>query len=197
MKNKKIIKILSSILLTLLLLIGCTSENTANEKTNTEQTQNVQNENDSEQKSDKNNNLDESNKEGKNDKTGDSKDKQKSDKQNEAIDENGEYTSKEEVALYIHTFGKLPSNYVTKKEAQEQGWDSKAGNLDQVLPGKSIGGDKFGNREELLPTAKGRKYYECDINYTGGFRNGERIVFSNDGLIFYTKDHYKTFEQLY
>lgn len=197
MKNKKIIKILSSILLTLLLLVGCTSENTANEKTNTEQMQNVQNENDSEQKSNKSNKADESNKGGKSDKTEDSKDKQKNDNQNEAIDENGEYTSKEEVALYIHTFGKLPSNYITKKEAQEQGWDSKSGNLDQVLPGKSIGGDKFGNREELLPTSKGRKYYECDINYTGGFRNGERIVFSNDGLIFYTQDHYKTFEQLY
>ena len=110
------------------------------------------------------------------------------------LSEKGHYISKEEVALYIHIYGKLPSNYVTKKEAQSKGWDSKEGNLNEVLPGMSIGGDKFGNREGLLPRDKNRKYYECDVNYKEGFRNGERIVYSNDGLIFYTSDHYKTFE---
>jgi len=69
--------------------------------------------------------------------------------------------------------------------------------LDEVAPGMSIGGDTFGNREGLLPKADGRKYYECDVNYEGGYRNGERIVYSNDGLIFYTDDHYESFEQLY
>jgi guanyl-specific ribonuclease Sa len=66
-----------------------------------------------------------------------------------------------------------------------------------VAPGMSIGGDTFGNREGILPKEKGRKYYECDVNYEGGYRGGERIVYSNDGLIFYTEDHYKSFEQLY
>ena len=77
------------------------------------------------------------------------------------------------------------------------GWDSQSGNLDEVAPGMSIGGDIFGNLEKLLPEEKGRKYYECDVNYEGGYRNGERIIYSNDGLIYYTDDHYKSFEQLY
>ncbi len=113
------------------------------------------------------------------------------------IDKNGRYTSKEDVALYIHTYGKLPSNFITKRDAQELGWESREGNLWEVTDRMSIGGDKFGNYEEILPTKKGRKYYECDINYNGGYRGDERIVFSNDGLIFYTDDHYETFEQLY
>lgn len=114
-----------------------------------------------------------------------------------AIDENGTYTSREDVALYLYTYGHLPENYLTKKEAQALGWDNKKGNLQDVAPGMSIGGDRFGNYEGLLPEADGRKYYECDIDYTGGYRGAERIIFSNDGLIFYTEDHYKTFEQLY
>ena len=113
------------------------------------------------------------------------------------IDENGTYTSKEDVALYLHTYGHLPDNYLTKKEAQALGWDNKKGNLQDVAPGMSIGGDRFGNYEGLLPEGDGRKYYECDIDYEGGYRGAERIIFSNDGLIFYTEDHYKTFEQLY
>ena len=77
------------------------------------------------------------------------------------------------------------------------GWDSKKGNLDEVAPGKSIGGNKFGNREGLLPEKKGRTYYECDIDYNGGYRGGKRIVYSSDGLIYYTEDHYNSFELLY
>lgn len=107
------------------------------------------------------------------------------------------YSSKEEVAAYIHEFGHLPSNFITKKEAQELGWDNKEGNLWEVAPGKSIGGDKFGNREGLLPEKTGRQYYECDIDFEGGFRNEKRIVYSNDGLIYYTEDHYESFELLY
>ena len=116
------------------------------------------------------------------------------------IDEDGHYTSKEDVALYLHTYGKLPSNFISKKEAEELGWkqkDGEAGQLHVVAPGMSIGGSSFGNREGLLPTKKGRKYYECDINYEKGNRGAERIVYSNDGLIFYTGDHYESFEQLY
>jgi len=113
------------------------------------------------------------------------------------IDKNGTYTSKEDVALYIHTYNKLPKNYITKSEAEDLGWVSSKGNLDRVAPGKSIGGDYFGNREGLLPKKSGRKYTECDIDFEGGYRNSKRIIFSNDGLIFYTEDHYETFERLY
>ena len=113
------------------------------------------------------------------------------------LDENGSYTSKDEVAAYIHQYGRLPSNFITKKEAKKLGWISNEGNLGEVAPGKSIGGDYFGNYEELLPEKDGRDYYECDINTDGSYRGAERIVFSNDGLIYYTSDHYETFELLY
>ena len=113
------------------------------------------------------------------------------------IDEDGHYTSKDEVALYIHTYGKLPNNYITKGEAKKLGWDSKKGNLFEVTDGKSIGGDKFSNREGKLPKKDERKWYECDIDYDGGHRGAKRIVYSNDGLIYYTDDHYETFTLLY
>ena len=113
------------------------------------------------------------------------------------ISEDGEYTSKEEVAAYIHEYGCLPGNYITKSEAQKLGWNSSDGNLWDVAPGKSIGGDKFGNYEGLLPKESGRQYYECDVNYEGGYRGSERIIYSNDGLVYYTNDHYESFEQLY
>ena len=113
------------------------------------------------------------------------------------IDQDGIYTDKDNVALYIHTFNHLPKNYITKKEAAALGWISQKGNLNDVAPGKSIGGDNFGNYEGLLPKQKGRHYYECDIDYEGGRRNAKRIVFSDDGLIYYTKDHYNSFEKLY
>lgn len=113
------------------------------------------------------------------------------------IDENGTYTSKEEVAAYIHEYGHLPSNFITKKEAKKLGWVSSEGNLDEAAPGMSIGGDYFGNYEGNLPEEKGRDYYECDIDFDGTYRNAKRIVFSNDGLIYYTEDHYETFELLY
>ena len=114
-----------------------------------------------------------------------------------SVDEDGTYTSKDEVAAYIHAYGHLPSNFITKKEAKALGWVSNQGNLGEVAPGKSIGGDYFGNYEGQLPEKKGRSYYECDIDSTGGYRGAKRIIFSSDGLIFYTEDHYNTFEQLY
>ena len=113
------------------------------------------------------------------------------------ISEDGIYTSKEDVAAYLHEYGHLPSNFITKKEAKKLGWVSSEGNLDKVAPGMSIGGDYFGNYEGNLPEAKDRDYYECDIDFDGTYRNGKRIVFSNDGLIYYTEDHYETFELLY
>ena len=113
-----------------------------------------------------------------------------------AIAENGSYTSKEDVALYIHTYGHLPENFITKEEAYDLGWQSE-GTLDEVAPGKSIGGDRFGNYEGVLPDVSGRTYYECDIDYVSGNRNAKRIVYSNDGEVYYTEDHYNTFEHLY
>lgn len=113
------------------------------------------------------------------------------------VEESGEYTSKEEVAAYIYLYEHLPSNYITKDEAKELGWVSKEGNLGEVAPGKSIGGDYFGNYEELLPEEDGREYRECDIDSDGGYRGAKRIVYSNDGLIYYTEDHYESFELLY
>lgn len=110
------------------------------------------------------------------------------------IAESGTYTSKEDVALYIHTYEKLPSNYITKSEAHKLGWKQK-GTLDEVAPGKSIGGDYFGNYEGKLP--RDNEYHECDIDYEKGNRNGKRLVYSDDGDIYYTEDHYSTFEQLY
>lgn len=107
------------------------------------------------------------------------------------------YSTRDEVASYIFEFHALPPNYITKAEAQKLGWDNSKGNLWQVTDKKSIGGDRFGNLEGLLPKAKGRQYYECDIDYHGGYRGAKRIIYSNDGLIFYTDNHYKTFKQLY
>ena len=114
----------------------------------------------------------------------------------QTIDKNGSYTSKDDVALYIHTYGELPKNFISKKQAERLGWDG--GSLEPYAPGKSIGGSYFGNYEGKLPKKKGRTYYECDIDTKGKRSRGpKRIVYSTDGLIYYTPDHYETFELLY
>ena len=102
-----------------------------------------------------------------------------------------------EVALYLHLYGHLPDNYLTKQEADALGWDSSRGNLWEVAPGCCIGGNRLGNYEGALPDADGRKWYECDVNYEGGYRGAERLLYSSDGLIYYTADHYETFELWY
>ncbi|MCR5476427.1 MAG: ribonuclease [Lachnospiraceae bacterium] len=112
------------------------------------------------------------------------------------IDRDGTYSSKEDVALYILTYGELPSNFITKKQAKALGWEG--GSVEKVAPGKCIGGDYFGNYEGLLPEKKGREYHECDIDTLGKkSRGAKRIIFSNDGLIYYTDDHYESFTLLY
>jgi len=104
------------------------------------------------------------------------------------------YTTKEDVALYIHTYGCLPDNFITKNEARKLGWEG--GSLEPYAPGMCIGGDHFGNYEGLLP--EDRDYTECDIDTLGQkSRGAKRIVFSEDGLIYYTDDHYESFELLY
>ena len=112
------------------------------------------------------------------------------------VEEGGRYDTMEEVAIYLTFFDELPENYITKKEAQALGWDNRKGNLWKVADGCSIGGDRFGNYEGLLPDAKGRRWTECDIGFDGGYRNGQRIVFSSDGLIYYTADHYQSFDEI-
>ena len=112
------------------------------------------------------------------------------------VKEDEEYSSRDEVALYIHLYGHLPSNYITKKEARALGWEG--GSLEPYAPGKAIGGDKFGNYEGNLPDRKGVTYHECDIDTVGKkSRGAKRIVFSDDGYIYYTEDHYETFTLLY
>lgn len=121
----------------------------------------------------------------------------KSRQEEPALSEDGWYSSKEEVALYLHLYGHLPDNFVTKKQAQQAGWTG--GNVERYTgEGTALGGGKFGNYEELLPKAPGRTYQECDIDTVGASSRGaKRIVFSNDGLIYYTEDHYESFELLY
>ena len=110
------------------------------------------------------------------------------------LPEDGAYTTKDDVALYLHLYGRLPGNFITKKQAQSLGWSG--GSLEDYAPGKCIGGDRFGNYEKLLPTD--RTYHECDINTLGArSRGAERLVYSDDGLIYYTADHYNTFTLLY
>ena len=112
------------------------------------------------------------------------------------FDPDGWYYSPEEVSLYLVIYGCLPDNYITKAEARELGWEG--GSVEDYAPGYAIGGDVFGNREGLLPDAQGRVYYECDVNTNGeDSRGAERLVYSNDGLIYYTADHYETFQLLY
>ena len=112
------------------------------------------------------------------------------------LPEDGQYDTKDEVALYLFLYGHLPDNFVTKRQALDAGWSN--GSLEPYFPGCSIGGDVFQNREGLLPKVKGRTYYECDIGTTGKkSRGSKRIVFSNDGLIYYTGDHYESFTLLY
>ncbi|MCI8731715.1 MAG: ribonuclease [Lachnospiraceae bacterium] len=114
----------------------------------------------------------------------------------EELLQDGVYDSKEDVALYLQLYGSLPENYITKQEAEELGWEG--GSLEPYAPGKCIGGNRFGNYEGLLPEKEGRTYQECDIDTLGaGSRGAKRIVFSNDGLIYYTEDHYSSFELLY
>ena len=107
-----------------------------------------------------------------------------------------DYDDKDRVALYLHLYGELPPHFITKEEARKLGWDS--GEVEYYRSGAAIGGDYFGNYENLLPKKKGRTYHECDIDTVGKrSRGAKRIIWSNDGLIYYTGDHYESFTLLY
>ena len=111
------------------------------------------------------------------------------------IDEDGQYTTKEDVALYLWTYHRLPSNFITKSQARKLGWNS--GSVEKYAPGYAIGGDRFGNYEGRLP--KGKTYIECDIGTVGKSSRGAcRIVYATDfSVIYYTADHYESFEIVY
>ena len=106
-------------------------------------------------------------------------------------------TDPQQIVDYLEYFGELPENFITKNEARELGWDSRYNYLGEVAPGKSIGGDRFGNYEGQLPKKKGRTWYECDANYRGRKRGPERVLYSSDGLYYYTDDHYETFTEMF
>ena len=109
-----------------------------------------------------------------------------------SVTEDGQYDSKDEVSAYLTEYGHLPSNYITKKQAQALGW--QGGSLEPYAPGCSIGGDRFGNYEGTLPDGS---YHECDLNTRGADKRGaERLVYADDGRIYYTADHYETFEEI-
>lgn len=118
------------------------------------------------------------------------------DPDNAYLEEDGYYTSEEDVATYIIEYGTLPDNFITKKEARSLGWSG--GGLDDYAEDCSIGGDYFRNSEGLLPEVEGRTYYECDIDTMNAKKRGaKRIVYSNDGQIYYTDDHYESFTLIY
>ena len=112
------------------------------------------------------------------------------------VTEDGRYDDRYEVAAYLILYGHLPENYITKKEAEALGWSG--GSVEKYAPGCCIGGDYFGNYEGILPEKKGRTYHECDID-TLDYKNrgSRRLIYSNDGLIYYTGDHYKTYELIW
>jgi len=179
---KKLLAGLTALMFVIAVLAGCGSENKTDAANSAKQTATVQQQEQRQQKQQ------------------DKQQKQNKPAERErsgvSVERDGTYTDKEHVAAYIHKFGKLPANYITKAQAGKLGWKTK-GTLDQVAPGKSIGGDRFGNFEGILPKKSGRTYTECDIDYKRGNRGAKRIVFSNDGLIFYSASHYKDFERLY
>lgn len=108
----------------------------------------------------------------------------------------GYYYDVTSVVLYLNLYGELPPNFITKAEARELGW--QGGSVENYLEGGAIGGDYFGNYDGLLPTAPGRSYTECDIDTDFSFdRGSKRLVFSNDGLYFYTSDHYESFSEVF
>ena len=111
-------------------------------------------------------------------------------------DPEGYYYDLENVVLYLDAYEELPPNYITKSEARDLGW--QGGSVERYMDGAAIGGDRFGNREGLLPKASGRTYTECDLNTDGASSRGaERLIFSNDGLYFYTEDHYESFTEVW
>lgn len=97
-----------------------------------------------------------------------------------------------ETVTSLRRTDRLPARYVAKDAAQAFGWRPGV-DLCRVLPSHAIGGDRFANREGRLPDRHGRTWGEADLDFDCGRRGPRRLVFSNDGLMFVTLDHYETF----
>lgn len=179
----KILAVILILLLTLGMLSGCKKKDQPSVPSSISETAEENREEDQESQENQGENQSESQDEN-----------QGESSQEESLDEDGYYYSKDDVALYLHIYGHLPDNYITKKEAKKLGWTG--GTPEKFVPGSAIGGDKFGNYEGSLPEDK--TYYECDIDTKGKKKRGaKRIVWSEDGYIYYTDDHYESFELLY
>ena len=190
-KNKNLIYIVLAFVAGLLLMY--LFNNYKIEKKNTSENTEI-----SYQKSDNQNQDNSYSYEKKSKKNQDNFEKEKSDfsnKNNDSSNQIDELTNDEIVVKYLKEHGELPDYYITKSEAKSLGWVPSKGNLCEVAPGRAIGGDIWTNRQKSLPTKSGRKYFEADLNYNCGNRNADRVVFSNDGLVFVTHDHYRNFEE--
>ena len=192
MQNKKSLLYIFLAFVAGLLLMYLFNNYKIEKKNNTENTEI------SYQKSETQNQDDSYSYEKKSKKNQDNFEKEKSDfsnKNNDSSNQIDELTNDEIVVKYLKEHGELPDYYITKSEAKSLGWIPSKGNLCEVAPGKAIGGDIWTNRQKSLPTKSGRRYFEADLNYNCGNRNADRVVFSNDGLVFVTHDHYRNFEE--
>lgn len=95
----------------------------------------------------------------------------------------------------LRSQGRLPRRYLSKDEAEDLGW-RPGSDLCEVADGRVIGGDRFGNRERRLPERRGRRWQEADLDFACGRRGAKRLVWSSDGLIYVTVDHYDSFEEV-
>ena len=113
----------------------------------------------------------------------------------QAVKEGAYYYDLQNVVLYLDCYHRLPDNYITKNEARDLGWEG--GSVEDYCEGAAIGGDRFGNREGVLPEDGKTVYYECDID-THGWKNrgSRRLIYTKDGKYYYSSDHYETFRQV-
>jgi guanyl-specific ribonuclease Sa len=102
-------------------------------------------------------------------------------------------TKAEVVIEFVKVNHQLPDFYLTKNKAKKLGWIPSKANLCEVLPGRAIGGDHFSNREKQLP--EGEQYFEADVNFSCGSRNADRIIFTKNGDVYLSTDHYKSFQK--
>ena len=108
---------------------------------------------------------------------------------------NATKNEKDGADYWLKHFGELPEYYVTKEELIKYGW-SDGKKPSKFAPGKMYSKGVYENSDGHLPDAPGRIWYEADINYYEGRRNRHRVLWSNDGLIFVTYDHYETFYEI-
>jgi ribonuclease len=95
----------------------------------------------------------------------------------------------------LRATGRLPANYVTKSAAVAAGW-TPGKPVGSAIPGAQIGGDVFQNTSSILPSTPGRVWYETDVGLSSTVSRskqpGTRLLYSNDGLLYVTSDHYNS-----